>query len=1172
MYSILAHSVFHTVNTFDVTHSRSTGSTVETFVTVRKVTHPPLRQPLAGSALLPCVFTLSHDLSQGHSPYIHWTRGSGDRERTILSARDGVVRVHQAYAGRVNLPGYSANPLNASLELSHLRSNDSGIFRCHVALGDKYEQDTVNLEITGVVFHYRSLTDRYSLSYEDAVRACKQNSGNIATPEQLWAAFHSGMNSCAAGWLKDQTVRYPTQRPELGCYGHTEYSRGVRNYGKRDPSELFDVYCFANETHGEVIPVSVPDKLTHSEAAAHCQVLGGGLATVGQLYLSWTSGLEHCEGGWLADGSVRSSVSSGCAGAEPGVRTVTPAELIDEAARFDAYCYQETKSQKALTSIVKSLLKPWRYMTGDEDDSQPNPKSSSVKHTSSGVQELSDLQPCNWTGQVDLDKELHVAAEPPELSTEYLTVRLRAEDTSLDWSGQLDSFPFGKQTITGLASDLVSESPGGSAREEEDEEEGLSGQSVTTAPSSETTQGKAKSSFTNIVGTLWKPWSYLKGSETEMTSKSTAATKTLKTNIKPTAASGSELMSWWGSSWLSGTSSVTEKSIISHQPVTSSVPANVTEDGSNISRPAQTRQNTPVTREEWVLVTEMPGRKAETPVLTSETEEDVQVSRSTEPVQFLSLTESFSGESRGSEIEGSSWGDTYLLSQKTYTVVTLSTSSLTERSATTMLNRDDAMEARGEIQYRRKNKSRRPSHSTTEMTTTVTQSTTVSSGSANRGTTITTSPNESQMATPAVSITEKDLNVTDKDLKVTEKDLSVTARDLSVTAKDVSVTEKDLNVLEKDLSMTNKNISITEKDLNITGKNISDTEKDLSVTEIDLSVTETDLSITEKDLSVTEKDLNSTEKYLNITEIILNNGSIGETGVDRCSCLHGGTCLPHGEGFRCLCPQAYSGESCEIDVDDCQSNPCENGGTCIDKEDSFVCLCLPSYSGDRCERDTEGCEHSWKKFHGHCYRLFPRRQTWEDSEKDCREHSSHLTSITSSMEQDFLNGLGHENVWIGLNDRTVEEDFQWTDGLDVAYENWRENQPDNFFAGGEDCTVMISREDGKWNDVPCNYNLPYICKKGTVMCSTPPAVDNTYLVGRRRSHYDIHAVVRYQCDDEFFQRHVPTVRCRPNGTWERPKIICTKSRRSHRYRRQHHRSHCEHQRHRRHGSSNRGRD
>ena len=32
----------------------------------------------------------------------------------------------------------------------------------------------------------------------------------------------------------------------------------------------------------------------------------------------------------------------------------------------------------------------------------------------------------------------------------------------------------------------------------------------------------------------------------------------------------------------------------------------------------------------------------------------------------------------------------------------------------------------------------------------------------------------------------------------------------------------------------------------------------------------------------------------------------------------------------------------------------------------------------------------------------------------------------------FSTGLGHDNAWIGLNDRTVEEDFQWTDGNDLV--------------------------------------------------------------------------------------------------------------------------------------------
>ena len=62
----------------------------------------------------------------------------------------------------------------------------------------------------------------------------------------------------------------------------------------------------------------------------------------------------------------------------------------------------------------------------------------------------------------------------------------------------------------------------------------------------------------------------------------------------------------------------------------------------------------------------------------------------------------------------------------------------------------------------------------------------------------------------------------------------------------------------------------------------------------------------------------------------------------------------------------------------------------------------------------------------------------------------------------------------------------------------------------------------------------------TVLCGAPPSVDNAFLIGRKRSHYDIHSVVRYQCADGFLQRHVPTAKCRANGKWDRPKIICIK--------------------------------
>uniref|UniRef100_A0A8C3NQT0 Neurocan n=1 Tax=Cyanoderma ruficeps TaxID=181631 RepID=A0A8C3NQT0_9PASS len=258
------------------------------------------------------------------------------------------------------------------------------------------------------------------------------------------------------------------------------------------------------------------------------------------------------------------------------------------------------------------------------------------------------------------------------------------------------------------------------------------------------------------------------------------------------------------------------------------------------------------------------------------------------------------------------------------------------------------------------------------------------------------------------------------------------------------------------------------------------------------------------------------------------------------------------------------------DIDDCLSSPCQNGGTCIDEVNSFVCLCLPSYGGSRCEKggdsaecpllpvspplgvtssrglknpksqcgrgvpaDTEGCEHNWHKFQGHCYRYFPRRRSWEDAERDCRRRAGHLASIHSPEEHAFITGFGHENTWIGLNDRIVEQDFQWTDNTGLQRFEPRPFLPhflSHFF-----------------------LTLP-------VLCGPPPEVPNAFPVGKKKEKYNIHSSVRYQCQQGFTQRHVPTIKCHSTGKWDRPKILCTKPRRSHRARR-HRRHRHGHQRH-----------
>ncbi|KAG7261441.1 hypothetical protein CRUP_032429 [Coryphaenoides rupestris] len=268
----------------------------DTMVNMRRVTHQTISEELSNTVLLPCLFTLRSTgtgagvgarANRGHEPpRIKWTKVWGQRgsdglqkEQSVLVAKDNVVK------GRVTLPGYHANRYNASLALRGLRSSDSGLYRCEVVAGINDEQDTVPLEAT----------------------------------------FADGYDNCDAGWLSDQSVRYPIQSPRPGCYGDREDSPGVRNYGVRSPEELFDVYCFAKQLQGDVFHSALPDKLNLATASTHCHTLGAQLATAGQLYLAWQAGLDQCDPGWLADGSVRYPINvprRNCGSGEPGVRTV----------------------------------------------------------------------------------------------------------------------------------------------------------------------------------------------------------------------------------------------------------------------------------------------------------------------------------------------------------------------------------------------------------------------------------------------------------------------------------------------------------------------------------------------------------------------------------------------------------------------------------------------------------------------------------------------------------------------------------------------------------------------------------------------------------------------------------------------------------------------------------
>ncbi|XP_078107872.1 brevican core protein [Sander vitreus] len=646
---------------------------------------PPVAAVLGGSLTLPCLVSLAHPPPSPSTigrhavlslPRVKWSVLTHGREAEILVARGDRVRVSEAYKDRASLLHYASSPADLTLRLDNLRQNDTGFYRCEVQQGLEDADDVAQVKVKGVVFHYRDASSRYAFTFERAREACEEIGAQIATPEQLLAAYHSGYEQCDAGWLSDHSVRYPIQMPREGCFGDMDGLPGVRNYGLLEPDELYDVYCYVENIDGEVFHGSAPQRFTFSEAKAYCLSHGAELVTTAQLYAAWNDGLNLCSPGWLADGSVRYPIVTPrerCGGGEPGVRTVyrytNQTGFPEVHTRHDVYCLKSNNG--AYTESPQDFL----------------------------------------------------ATKPGNIDQDIVFLTSPAEEE------------FGR--------------------------EGGAGETSTEEPS--------------VKVCTWHP--------------------------------------------------------------------------------------------------------------------------------------------------------------------------------------DNEEESSG--------------------------------------------------------------------------------RTLSSDSSDVTITAPTM--------------------------------------------------------------------FPEYSAMASNVSAAGPGGISA--------------------------------ADSCLENPCLNGGTCVDGE-SPSCACLPGYGGDLCQKDLEVCEPGWEKFQSFCYHHFSKRQSWEAAEQHCRMCGGHLLSVMTPEEQDYINDKYREYQWIGLNDRTIEGDFRWSDGNPLLYENWFRGQPDSYFLSGEDCAVMVWHDGGRWSDVPCNYHLSYTCKKGVSLCGEPPKAPNAKVFGKKRLRYETNTKVRYYCEEGFVQKLNPVIKCLPGGRWEEPQIIC----------------------------------
>uniref|UniRef100_A0A673FM18 Crumbs cell polarity complex component 2b n=1 Tax=Sinocyclocheilus rhinocerous TaxID=307959 RepID=A0A673FM18_9TELE len=66
-------------------------------------------------------------------------------------------------------------------------------------------------------------------------------------------------------------------------------------------------------------------------------------------------------------------------------------------------------------------------------------------------------------------------------------------------------------------------------------------------------------------------------------------------------------------------------------------------------------------------------------------------------------------------------------------------------------------------------------------------------------------------------------------------------------------------------------------------------------------------------------------------------------------CEHGGVCTDGSWGANCTCRPGFTGDRCEVDIDECESDPCRNGGTCVNRHNHYLCECVSDFSGEDCE-------------------------------------------------------------------------------------------------------------------------------------------------------------------------------------------------------------------------------
>ncbi|XP_067293572.1 aggrecan core protein isoform X2 [Pseudorasbora parva] len=1011
------------------------------------------------------------------------------------------------------------------------------------------------MSATGVVFHYRASSSRYAFDFVEAQLACMSIGAVIASAQQLQAAYEAGYHQCDAGWLLDQTVRYPIVSPREKCSGNMDHVPGVRSYGLRPANERYDVYCYVDKPRGEVFHASSFEGFTYDEAVAYCLDQNASLASTGDLYAAWRHGFDKCRPGWLLDRSVRYSINKPwqqCGGGMAGVHTVymfpNQTGSPDLHSKYDAYCFKvdlalslnesepnERVKEEKIVSITSfpALLRP---------EMTPIPTSIPAESFKSGASEATSTDGLLSSGSGDQPSGLSFASGDSSgtsgtddmlssgsgyqpsgsfVSSGDSSGASGTEDLLSSGSGDQSSGSTGSSGDSSGASssdDLLSSGSGdqlsesfvssgdssgasgiddmlGSGSGDQPSGSFVSGDSSGASGSGDLPSGDGLDSLVifSESDTVLSGVGLVSGRPEEA---GEGVTEILTFPISPSSDLFGVDTSGSGSGSGSGFSS--EESGSTSDISSSSGESDASGDLSGISSGSGSSEETsgfsgfqsgifPSGGSSGISLIDGSGIiMVDNPWIKVSTAKHLEQELGGSHVDF-SGSRHISGSGMSSDISGMSGDVSGVSGVHSGSGSGLAFSGLTflESSFIDLTEQSPEQEASGLLLF----------------------GSGEGNGFTSGGYAIESGERSGESASGDITFFTNNgiMEIPNKpfqgmELGRGEVEYSGNIRLSSGSGDDQSVyaSGEEYEWIPVTVDTPTVNSSDAPSAL-LSAQGPSGLYNDAAGAPVTYS---------------------EPESIINQLEAFTSAASSSTT-----------------EPVSLQSPSVTKGPVVNASSNPCDPNPC-GAGLCSVKDGASLCHCPPGLHGEECQYDVHSCEKGWSKFQGNCYLHFSERETWLDAEKRCRDLNAHLVSIITPEEQDFINSYAQDYQWIGLNDKTVGNDFRWSDGTPLQYENWRPNQPDNYFNSGEDCVVMIWHENGQWNDVPCNYHLPFTCKTGPVTCEQPPKVENAKMFGNKRDRYQVDSIIRYQCSENFTQRHQPVIRCMADGRWEKPKVQC----------------------------------